>query len=48
MLAGGLPEPPAPVLLTRADGHAMFYEAQVNLLFGDAESGKTLIESPRV
>jgi hypothetical protein len=43
MLAGGLPEPPAPVLLGRSDGHALFYGGQVNVLFGDPESGKTLI-----
>ena len=43
MLAGGLPEPPAPLLLTRSDGHSLFYEGQVNVLFGDPESGKTLI-----
>lgn len=43
LLDGGLPEPPAPVLLRRDDGHALFYRAQVNLLFGDPESGKTLV-----
>ncbi|WP_111767918.1 recombinase RecA [Nakamurella deserti] len=43
MLAGGLPEPPAPLLLARSDGHCLFYEGQVNVLFGDPESGKTLI-----
>jgi len=43
LLDGGLPDPPAPVLLTRTDGHAIFYAGQVNLLFGDPESGKTLV-----
>ncbi len=43
VLAGGLPEPPAPVLLTREDGHALFYSGQVNVLFGDPESGKTWV-----
>lgn len=43
LLDGGLPDPPAPVLLHRTDGHAIFYSAQVNLIFGDPESGKTLV-----
>ncbi|WP_216211671.1 AAA family ATPase [Amycolatopsis aidingensis] len=43
LLDGGLAEPPAPVLLHRSDGHALFYAGQVNLLFGDPESGKTLV-----
>ncbi len=43
LLDGGLPDPPAPVLLHRTDGHAIFYKAQVNLIFGDPESGKTLV-----
>jgi hypothetical protein len=43
LLTGGLPDPPAPVLLRREDGHALFYAGQVNLLFGDPESGKTLV-----
>ena len=43
MLSGGLPEPPTPTVLRRADGPCLFYAAQVNLLFGDPESGKTLI-----
>lgn len=43
LLDGGLPDPPSPVLLTRADGQAIFYAGQVNLLFGDPESGKTLV-----
>lgn len=43
LFEGGLPDPPAPVLLTRTDGQAIFYAGQVNLLFGDPESGKTLV-----
>lgn len=43
LLDGGLPDPPAPVLLHREDGNAIFYARQVNLIFGDPESGKTLV-----
>ncbi|WP_430497862.1 hypothetical protein ACQRWP_23830 [Micromonospora trifolii] len=43
LLDGGIPDPPAPVLLHRDDGNAIFYAAQVNLIFGDPESGKTLV-----
>ena len=43
LLDGGIPDPPAPVLLRRTDGHALFYARQVNLIFGDPESGKTLV-----
>ena len=43
ILAKGLPKPPAPVLLRREDGHALFYAAKVNVLFGDPECGKTWI-----
>ncbi|MEU4675748.1 AAA family ATPase [Micromonospora sp. NPDC023737] len=43
ILANGLPKPPAPVLLRREDGHALFYAAKVNVLFGDPECGKTWI-----
>lgn len=43
LLDGGLPEPPRPVLLHRDDGVALFYSGQVNLIFGDPESGKTLL-----
>lgn len=41
LLDGGIPDPPAPVLLRRDDGRALFYAGQVNVLFGDPESGKT-------
>lgn len=43
LLAGGIPEPPAPVLLRRDDGCALLYAGKVNVLFGDPECGKTWI-----
>lgn len=43
LLRGGLPDPPAPVLLRRSDGRHIFYSAQVNYIFGDPESGKTWV-----
>jgi hypothetical protein len=43
LLDGTVPEPPEPLLLRRSDGHAIFYSGQVNLLFGDPESGKTWV-----
>lgn len=43
ILAKGIPPPPKPVLLTREDGHSLFYAAKVNVLFGDPECGKTWI-----
>lgn len=43
MLDGGLPDPPSPVVGTRSDGHSLFYAGQVNLVFGDPESGKTFL-----
>ncbi len=43
LLDGALPEPPAPDLLRRSDSNALFYAGQVNLLFGDPESGKTWV-----
>jgi hypothetical protein len=43
LLAGGMPEPPAPVLLRRQDGHCLFYARAVNVLFGDPESGKSWV-----
>lgn len=48
LLDGGVPDPPAPVLLRRTDGNAIFYAGQVNYLFGDPESGKTLVASAAV
>ncbi|MFC9876507.1 AAA family ATPase [Nocardia salmonicida] len=41
LLAGELPEPPAPTYGMRDDQRALFYAGEVNLLFGDPESGKT-------
>ncbi|MEV8372474.1 AAA family ATPase [Kribbella sp. NPDC056861] len=41
MFDGGLPDPPAPSLAHRSDGHALFYDGQTNMVFGDPESGKT-------
>jgi len=43
LLDGTLPEPPAPTLLKRSDGHALFYAGQVNWVFGDPEGGKTWV-----
>lgn len=43
LLDGTLPEPPAPEILSRDDGHSLFYRGQVNSLFGEPESGKTWI-----
>ncbi len=43
LLAGGLPDPPRPVLLRRADGQCIFYAGKVNVLYGDPECGKTWI-----
>jgi len=43
LLAGDLPPAPAPTVLRRTDGGHVFYRNQVNLLFGEAESGKTFV-----
>lgn len=43
LLDNGIPDPPAPEILARTDGHALFYAGQVSLIFGDPESGKTWI-----
>lgn len=43
LLAGGLPEPPKPDVLTREDGHALFYRRKINVLYGDPESGKSWV-----
>lgn len=43
LLDGTIPEPPAPALLYREDGVGIFYRAQVNFLFGDPESAKTIV-----
>lgn len=41
LLAGELPDPPAPAYGMRDDQRALFYAGEVNLVFGDPESGKT-------
>lgn len=43
LLAGGLPEPPKPSVLSRADGVGIFYRAKRNELYGDPEAGKTML-----
>lgn len=43
LLSGDLPPSPSPSVLNCSDGVALFYEGQVNLLFGDPESGKTWV-----
>ena len=43
LLDDGVPEPPPTALLHRTDGVALFYPGQVNGIFGDPESGKTLL-----
>jgi hypothetical protein len=41
LLSGGLPPAPQPTIGRRDDGHHIFYSDQVNLVFGDPETGKT-------
>lgn len=43
LLAGNLPPAPTPSVLCRVDGIGMFYTNQVNILFGEPESGKTFV-----
>ncbi|QIP41098.1 hypothetical protein G9444_3854 [Rhodococcus erythropolis] len=43
MLDGTLPEPPKPMVLRRSDGKYVFYDGQVNWVFGDPEGGKTWV-----
>lgn len=43
LLAGNLPPAPTPSVLRRMDGIGMFYTNQVNILFGEPESGKTFV-----
>lgn len=43
MLDGGIPDPPTPDICLRNDGIGLFYQRQVNNVFGDPESGKTLL-----
>lgn len=41
LLKGELPPSPVPKYGIRDDGHALFYDEQVNFVFGDPEGGKT-------
>lgn len=41
IINGQPPEVPAPTILHRQDGHALFYAGKVNGIFGDPEGGKT-------
>lgn len=43
LLADGLPAAEAPEVLRRSDGVGLFYSGQVNLIFGDPESGKSWV-----
>ncbi|MEU2103936.1 AAA family ATPase [Nocardia sp. NPDC004085] len=43
LLNGTLPKSPAPTVCRRNDGIGLFYRAQYNVVFGDPESGKTLL-----
>lgn len=43
LLSGDLPPAPTPDVLTRTDGVGLFYSGQVNILFGDPETGKTFV-----
>lgn len=43
LLAGDLPPAPLPEVLQRTDGIGLFYTGQVNILFGEPESGKTFV-----
>jgi len=43
LLDGGIPEPPTPEICRRTDDVGLFYLGQYNVVFGDPESGKTLL-----
>lgn len=43
LLDGGIPEPPTPEICKRTDHVGLFYRGQYNVVFGDPESGKTLL-----
>jgi len=43
LLSGDLPPAPTPDVLARTDGVGLFYSGQVNMLFGDPETGKTFV-----
>jgi hypothetical protein len=43
ILTDGIPQPDPPAYCRRQDGHALFYPARVNGLYGDPESAKSWI-----
>lgn len=43
LLDGGIPDPPTPSICNRTDDIGLFYAGQFNVVFGDPESGKTLL-----
>ena len=43
MVAGDIPDEPAPAYLARSDGHRLFYAGKINGLIGESESGKTWV-----
>lgn len=43
LLSGDLPPAPLPEVLQRTDGIGLFYSSQVNIIFGEPESGKTFV-----
>lgn len=43
LLDGGIPDPPTPNICKRTDDIGLFYAGQYNVVFGDPESGKTLL-----
>ncbi|MCP2279124.1 AAA domain-containing protein [Nocardia amikacinitolerans] len=43
LLNGTLPEPLVPDVCRRSDGVGLFYRGQYNVVFGDPETGKTLL-----
>lgn len=43
VLSGDVEDGPTPTVLTANDGVGIFYRGQVNLVFGDPESGKTWV-----
>jgi hypothetical protein len=43
LLDGTMPPPPAPNILRRQDDHHLFYQGELNYLYGDPEDGKTWV-----
>jgi hypothetical protein len=43
LLDDGIPDPPTPEICKRTDKIGLFYVGQFNIVFGDPESGKTLL-----